>query len=464
MTRTETWKARQAWTPRRVARIKATERSDSSALECTRRLQMELGDELMKRHEQRQRQTHAMAFQHGGTLGEAVLPQRQSGRKGRCCVNRARRGVRHASAESHVTRMECGELESGREAQPTRRDLLRSVVGVGLGLGLGSGSMGTVLPAWADMAQLQHAPRVIREGERIFDTRIGSYLPIRAAMEHLPRYLRGNTNPELADSAVPPSSAQKRLLVIGEEHTHPLHHRMQLDVIKTLRQNAPTKPLAIGLEHFYRQHQGHLDDYVYGRIGLNKLKERTKWDEMWGHDFNFWLPIFAYARQHGIRLVGLNLPSKAVQIVAERGLDSVPEKLRSTFPEIDLSNQKHYNRFASNMMGVHADVAGAYLKSYYEAYCLWEDYMADSASQFLQNAPGFKNGQGQLVILAGAAHVEGRNGIPDRLSRRMGGEDVFTIVPKSVSFTSEGLPHIQRPEKRDTSDWVWYTRRPVDLV
>ena len=69
-----------------------------------------------------------------------------------------------------------------------------------------------------------------------------------------------------------------RVVVVGETHTNPLHHRAELEVIKSLHALEPGRPLVIGLEHFYRKHQPFLDDYVQGKISLNKLYTLTQWN------------------------------------------------------------------------------------------------------------------------------------------------------------------------------------------
>lgn len=76
--------------------------------------------------------------------------------------------------------------------------------------------------------------------ERIFDTSKKSYLP--ADPTHL----------------IPPGGGfSGRVVCAGETHTHPLHHRMQFEVIKAMSgvTKAKKEPLAIGLEMFYRQQQ-----------------------------------------------------------------------------------------------------------------------------------------------------------------------------------------------------------------
>ena len=96
------------------------------------------------------------------------------------------------------------------------------------------------------------------------------------------------------------------------------------------------RPFAIGLEMFYRQHQPALDAFVFQDGSFANLKKRTRWASTWGYDqltsnpnltltltstltstltlslaltltrydFNQYAKILAYARRHGIQLVG----------------------------------------------------------------------------------------------------------------------------------------------------------------
>lgn len=76
--------------------------------------------------------------------------------------------------------------------------------------------------------------------ERIFDTSRRSYLPA-----------------DPTRLILPDGGFTGRVVCAGEMHTHPLHHRMQFEVIKALSgvTKATREPLAIGLEMFYRQQQ-----------------------------------------------------------------------------------------------------------------------------------------------------------------------------------------------------------------
>ncbi|CAN0343829.1 unnamed protein product [Ectocarpus sp. 12 AP-2014] len=277
--------------------------------------------------------------------------------------------------------------------------------------------------------------------ERIFDTARKSFVPADPSRLIFPGV-------GFAD----------RVVCTGEMHTHPLHHRMQFEVIKAVASvtKAKTEPLAIGLEMFYRQQQDALDRYVYSHGDLAALKLDTKWDETWGFDFNQYAKIFHYARENGIRLVGLNAPQSLLHLINKVGIAGLPQRLQEVLPEMDLSNMAHRKRFEDAINGFQhgAGIDAAAMNRMYEAQTLWDEYMAESASRYLQRAGG------RIVLLAGNGHVQARDGIPDRVERRTGLKP-FTIVPVSVEWTEDGLPDIDHPPGTAFADWVYFTQNEI---
>ena len=90
--------------------------------------------------------------------------------------------------------------------------------------------------------------------------------------------------------------------------------------------------------------------------------------------------------------------------------------------------------------------------------------MAETAARFVDANP-----QHRLLVLAGATHVEGRDGIPARIAKRLAAPDAtraraehepFVVLPESVAWSPDGLPDVEQPLGRDTADWIWYTRQP----
>mmetsp|Transcript_11170 Transcript_11170/g.19080 ORF Transcript_11170/g.19080 Transcript_11170/m.19080 type:complete len:379 (-) Transcript_11170:209-1345(-) len=330
--------------------------------------------------------------------------------------------------------------ESRNQLQVNRRTILQ------FGASLATSALWAPNPATAAASALASVvplgdtglPLSLDHAERIFDTRIGSYLPPKPK-QILPRHL---------------TSEEDRLIFVGENHSNPLHHRIQLDIIKALYESDSSRPLAIGFEHFYRQHQRILDSFIRGRISLVQLRNLVHWDSMFGYEFKLWVPILQYACENSIPVLGLNVPGAVTELIAEGGLNSLPGALRELLPEVDLSNQPHYEHFVATIAG-HHQLEGNMLKNYYEALSLWDEYMADSAAKFMTADSEFNAKRGRLVVLCGNAHVEGKFGVPDRVTKRTGLQ-TFTVVPKSVRMTDERLPDIERPDSRDVADWLWY--------
>ncbi|CAM9623344.1 unnamed protein product, partial [Phaeothamnion confervicola] len=281
--------------------------------------------------------------------------------------------------------------------------------------------------------------------ERIYATKRRSFLPAEPA-----RLIRAGefSNP---------------VVCLGEVHSNPLHHRLQFRVIKALHQACLVRnePFSIGLEMAYRQHQAALDRFVNVHGNLAALKSETSWDRTWGWDFNNYSKIFQYARVHGIPLVGLNLPRELVALVSQKGLDGLPDKLKASrirrrfavMPEMDLTNVNHKNRFKEMMAPMerfHGKLPPEVMDRFYQSQTLWEEYMAESAAHHVAKVGG------TTAVLAGVAHIAYRDGLPDRIARRIGVAP-FTVVPDSVAWTTvdgSGLPDVETPPGPNVADWV----------
>ena len=115
----------------------------------------------------------------------------------------------------------------------------------------------------------------------------------------------------------------------------------------------------------------------------------------------------------------------------------------------------------------HLQLDKTFMNRLYETQCLWDEYMAESASIYLQDYP-----ESTLVVLAGSGHVVGRTGIPNRIEKRMRTltstfdettlNPPFVIVPLQVDWLpSTGLPDVDLPLTREDCDWAWYTEKEI---
>jgi hypothetical protein len=202
----------------------------------------------------------------------------------------------------------------------------------------------------------------------LYDTRAGSFISPDPRAHILSALQRS-----AVDGVLP------RVIFAGEEHTHPLHHAMQYELIKAVNE-MDDQPLMIGLEMCWRQHQRALDAFVFGDGSFEKLAKRTAWKLTWGYDLNHYAKVLAYARKERIRVVGLNAPYQLVITVGQVGVHGLPRELAAYLPEMDLSNEAHYRRFAERL----AELGGA--------------------------APGSSSGSSVPPVPTGAAHLGGGSG------------------------------------------------------
>ena len=192
-----------------------------------------------------------------------------------------------------------------------------AAVGLCSSCGSGKNSLSSLCNACATGARWYNPAN-----ERIFDTKRGSYLPPLPAKFLSKDRLDGRT-----------------IVVIGEVHSNPCHHRLEFDIIRALSSSGSDSngvKLSIGLECFYRQNQAALDRFVFEHKDFLTLKRETSWDQNWGYDLNFYAKIFQFAAMNGIRLVGLNVPFPVAQLVGRVGLSQIPSELHQLLPDVDL--------------------------------------------------------------------------------------------------------------------------------
>jgi hypothetical protein len=116
------------------------------------------------------------------------------------------------------------------------------------------------------------------------------------------------------------SSSKGGVVWLGEHHNSQKDHMIQVDIINKLHAVHPSSsPMAIGLEQVQVQFQPALDDYVSGKISVEKMKELVQWEMRWTWPFDNYRPIFETCRDLGIRLIALNVDSEDLALVEKAG-------------------------------------------------------------------------------------------------------------------------------------------------
>jgi uncharacterized iron-regulated protein len=219
----------------------------------------------------------------------------------------------------------------------------------------------------------------------------------------------------------------KRVVYVGESHNQYQHHLNQLAVIKGVHAKHPD--MAIGLEFFYQPFQPVLDRYIAGEIDEAELLRGTEYFDRWRFDYRLYRPIFRFARENGIPLIALNLEREITTQVGKQGIKSLSETQQARLPrEIERDGEAYRARLQS-IFDQHPHREGSSFENFLEVQLLWDESMAERAADWLQANP-----ESPMVILAGIGHLVYRQGIPDRLQRRL---PVESAVILNVSQTNQ---------------------------
>ena len=249
--------------------------------------------------------------------------------------------------------------------------------------------------------------------------------------------LDGRTGRRLDEAALTERVREARVIYVGEKHTEPRHHYVQLDVIDRA---AKLGSVTIGLEMVQKPFQSALQ--AFSRSGNEeRLLEEVEWETRWGYDFRLYRPIFRYAQRAGLPLVALNAPRELTRTVARRGLSELSAELSAEVPELDLRNVAHRARIRmiwAQHVGPHGNLS---FDRFYTAQVIWDETMADSVARALSTSDAPE----RVVVLAGAGHIRYGEGIPTRAARR-GAKPSLTILPleleEAIDLVGSGVADV----------------------
>jgi uncharacterized iron-regulated protein len=208
--------------------------------------------------------------------------------------------------------------------------------------------------------------------------------------------------PELAQDLI-----ESRLVFVGEIHTDPSHHRMQLQTIRALKKAGA--PVAIGLEMFRRDSQANLDHWVEGELSEKEFQEF--YYKNWNYPWPLYRDIFLFARDHKIPMIGLNVPPEITKQVAREGFASLSPKQRGDLPMVTCRVDPAYMAFVRRSLGMHGH-GGMEFTKFCEAQLVWDTAMAWSLLRYLE-----KNPKATVVVVAGSGH-SWKLGIPAQIQSR----------------------------------------------
>ena len=199
-----------------------------------------------------------------------------------------------------------------------------------------------------------------------------------------------------------------RVVYVGERHTSPAHHQIQLKIIRALVERG--RKVRVGMEMFDHTYQKRLDQWSVGQMKWEDFLKRSHWYANWKFDDTLYKDILLYIKENQLKLVGLNIPFHLPRKISVGGLDNLLASERHLLPqEIDTTDAEHRS-YVENIFKMHKIKGRDDFESFYAAQCAWEDAMAQAVANNL--------GNDTMVVIAGNGHIKRKFGIPNRAFKR----------------------------------------------
>lgn len=210
------------------------------------------------------------------------------------------------------------------------------------------------------------------------------------------------------------------VIYLGEIHDNPDHHRVQLEILKTLIDQGK-KPL-IGFEFFSREQTSWLLNYTSGskssfrplkeRGAEQMLRQRLGWQKR--EDWKFYFPMLELAKNEKLSVFGADIDTGIRSRMARAGIDQMLsiEKigLPSTLaPDSDESQKLIFQ----DLRNGHCNMASEeWVQKLYKTMSIRNSFMAQS----IQLMRSGKTEKQPIVMILGRGHVDYNAGVKAQLN------------------------------------------------
>jgi uncharacterized iron-regulated protein len=240
--------------------------------------------------------------------------------------------------------------------------------------------------------------------------------------------------------------AEEQVVLLGETHDNPDHHRWQLSTIAGLHALRPH--LALGFEMFPRRVQTVLDAWVAGRLTEAEFLAQSDWARFWGMESSLYLPIFHFARLHRIAMVALNVERELITRVGDEGWSAVPATDREGVTDPASAGSEYQQRLYASFLLHHAhgshvtsepvaptadQLADPAFRRFMEGMLVWDRAMAQGIAERLRGA-----NPPLLVAIMGSGHLEFGDGVPRQL-RDLGIGRIAVALPWNPTTPCDDL-------------------------
>lgn len=269
--------------------------------------------------------------------------------------------------------------------------------------------------------------------------------------QHLAQWLDPATGKVLQGENLFARLAEAKVVLLGETHTSAADHRWQTYMLAALHSRKPG--MTVGFEMLPRRVQPALDEWTSGHSSEAEFLDRADWDEVWGYDARFYLPLFHFTRMNRLPAIAMNVDRSLITRVALEGWQALTDEQRLGLSEPAPASDAYRSSLAelyAYKQGLQADGEGGEFahgeadldeidsskafENFVAAQLTWDRAMAEALADAHRREP-----DGLVVGIAGRGHLEYGYGIPHQLAD-LGIENVEVLLPIGSDEDCRSLP------------------------
>ncbi|MCA8940026.1 MAG: ChaN family lipoprotein, partial [Planctomycetes bacterium] len=257
--------------------------------------------------------------------------------------------------------------------------------------------------------------------------------------------------------------AQNDVVFVGEYHGNAGSHHMQLAVLEELYR-LRGDDLVLSMEHFERDVQPFLDQYLNGEIGETPFLANSRPWPAYKSDYR---PLIEFCKDRGLDVIAANIPKAIRSRVSKEGkqvLAELSDDEKRLAPRVILDYAGPYRDKFLRFMGIQdassadPDRLARALKSF-AVQCSWDDTMAESITDYRRKKPN-----ALVVHVCGSFHSEEHLGTVERLLKRAPTTKVAVLSPFFVA-SPKSISDEELTENLNRGDYIYAVRQdPAQFV
>lgn len=201
--------------------------------------------------------------------------------------------------------------------------------------------------------------------------------------------------------------AETNVVLLGEEHTAMDQKLLHAQIVEGMAETG--RPIVLAMEFFQRSDNPALEQWVRREIDDRQLLEAAGWYDRGGYRWEYYRPVMEVARNHGMTIVGANVPRDIPRAVNRGGLAGLSDEQRLEVGEISTDGSPQHRYLISRYFGdTVAMLPPGWFDNMYAAQCLWDVVMARSILAEVKEGT-------TVVLVVGSGHIAYDLGIPRRI-------------------------------------------------